>query len=300
MKSGFLVVDKPAGFTSHDIVAIARKSLGERRVGHAGTLDPFATGVLVLGVGHGTRLLQYITDGKKSYQAIIRLGSATTTDDLTGECISENHSGLASISDSMIQAKLKDKVGDIYQRPSMYSAIKVSGKRAYELARAGEEVQLKERKVTIHSLQVGEITRSESSIDIAITVECSAGTYIRSIARDLGDELGVGGHLVALRRTRVDPYSLQEAISLAMLREKPQLHSIDSAISGIFPRRELTLEEVASVSHGRSITLAGERDSQCAAFTPTGRFLALLAEKSGRAQPILVINRESESIEDGK
>ena len=296
MKSGFLVVDKPAEFTSHDIVAIARKSLEERRVGHAGTLDPFATGVLVLGVGNGTRLLQYITDGKKSYQAIIRLGVATTTDDLTGEVISENPEGLTSISDSNIREKLAEQVGEIYQRPSTFSAIKVDGKRAYELARAGEEVKLKERKVTIYSLLIESITRSHNALDISISIECSAGTYIRSIARDLGEKLGVGGHLIELRRLRVDPFSLEEAISIDQLREQPQLLSIDLAISGLFPRRNLTIEEVASVGHGRSIELLNEADSRpiSAAFTPSGGFIALLSGKNGRAHPILVINRENQ------
>lgn len=296
MKSGFLVVDKSAGFTSHDVVAIARKALQERRVGHAGTLDPFATGVLVLGVGNGTRLLQYITDGKKSYQGTIRLGSQRTTDDFTGEIVSENLVGLHSITDSAIIESLSRQVGEIYQRPSSFSAIKVNGKRAYELARAGEEVKLRERKVTIYSLEVGKIERHESAIDIAINVECSAGTYIRSIARDLGQQLTVGGHLTALRRLRVDPFSLDDAITIEQLRAEPALLSLDDAISRIFSRRNLSMEEVASVSHGRSIELHDEKQSQhqqSAAFTPEGRFIALLAEKSGRAQPILVLNRES-------
>jgi tRNA pseudouridine55 synthase len=293
MKSGFIIVDKSVGFTSHDVVAIARKSLQERRIGHAGTLDPFATGVLVLGVGQGTRLLQYITDGKKSYQGTIRLGSATTTDDLTGELISENFAGLSAISDEEISNHLAEQVGEIYQRPSDYSAIKVNGRRAYELARAGIEVQLKERKVTIYSLIVEKIERDESSIDIDISVECSAGTYIRSIARDLGSALAVGGHLTSLRRVRVDPFSITDANSINQLKEAPALLAIDDAISRIFSRRTLSPEEVASVAHGRAINLEQQvADGVNAAFTPDGRFIALLAEKGGRAQPILVINGE--------
>lgn len=291
MKSGFIVVDKDSGFTSHDVVAIARKSLSERRVGHAGTLDPFATGVLVLGVGNGTRLLQYITDGKKSYEGIIRLGSATTTDDLTGETVSSNLFGLSEISDDAIVSALELQIGEIYQRPSNYSAIKIDGKRAYELARAGVDIELKERRVSIYSLKVLQITRHESGIDIEISVDCSAGTYIRSIARDLGERLAVGGHLIALRRTAVMPFTLAEAMSIDQLRATPQLLSIDGAIERIFPRRTLTTEEVASVSHGRSIELAAERERKSAAFTPEGTFIALLAEKGGRAQPVLVISR---------
>jgi len=291
MKSGFIVVDKDSGFTSHDVVAIARKSLSERRVGHAGTLDPFATGVLVLGVGNGTRLLQYITDGKKSYEGVIRLGSATTTDDLTGETVSSNLIGLSEITDDAISSALDLQVGEIYQRPSNYSAIKIDGKRAYELARAGVDIELKERRVSIYSLKVLQITRHESGIDIEISVDCSAGTYIRSIARDLGERLAVGGHLIALRRTAVMPFTLAEAMSIDQLRTTPQLLSIDGAIERIFPRRTLTIEEVASVSHGRSIELAAERERKSAAFTPEGTFIALLAEKGGRAQPVLVISR---------
>ena len=291
MKSGFIVVDKDSGFTSHDVVAIARKSLSERRVGHAGTLDPFATGVLVLGVGNGTRLLQYITDGKKSYEGIIRLGSATTTDDLTGETVSSNLVGLSEITDDAIVSALELQIGEIYQRPSNYSAIKIDGKRAYELARAGVDIELKERRVSIYSLKVLQITRHESGIDIEISVDCSAGTYIRSIARDLGERLAVGGHLIALRRTAVMPFTLAEAMSIDQLRTTPQLLSIDGAIERIFPRRTLTTEEVASVSHGRSIELAAERERKSAAFTPEGTFIALLAEKGGRAQPVLVISR---------
>ena len=291
MKSGFIVVDKDSGFTSHDVVAIARKSLSERRVGHAGTLDPFATGVLVLGVGNGTRLLQYITDGKKSYEGVIRLGSATTTDDLTGETVSSNLIGLSEITDDAIVSALELQVGEIYQRPSNYSAIKIDGKRAYQLARAGVDIELKERRVSIYSLKVLQITRHESGIDIEISVDCSAGTYIRSIARDLGERLAVGGYLIALRRTAVMPFTLAEAMSIDQLRTTPQLLSIDGAIERIFPRRTLTIEEVASVSHGRSIELAAERERKSAAFTPEGTFIALLAEKGGRAQPVLVISR---------
>ncbi len=291
MKSGFLVIDKEADFTSHDVVAIARKSLSERRVGHAGTLDPFATGVLVLGVGNGTRLLQYITDGRKSYEAVIRLGARTTTDDLTGDVINSNESDLKEISNEMIIQALTKQVGEIYQRPSTYSAIKVDGKRAYELARAGKEVKLQERRVSVFSIEIKEIVHTSELIDVTISVECSAGTYIRSIARDLGDALSVGGHLIALRRTHVSPFSLTDAISIDELRQSPQLLPIDSAISRLFLRRDLNEQEVASVSHGRSIDLRSEKNGKSAGFTPDGRFIALLAEKGGRAQPILVISR---------
>lgn len=291
MKSGFLVVDKDPGFTSHDVVAIARKSLAERRIGHAGTLDPFATGVLVLGVGNGTRLLQYITDGKKSYQATIRLGTATDTDDPTGEIISQNVSALAGLTDESIGAGLRGQVGEIYQRPSTYSAIKVDGKRAYERARDGEEVRLQERRVLVYSITVNKIVRHEAGIDVEISVDCSAGTYIRSIARDLGQSLSVGGHLIELRRTSVAPFSLADSISIEGLRSGVELLALEDVIGRIFTKRTLTEVEVASVSHGRSIELLTERTSKSAAFTSDGKFIAILAEKSGRAQPILVLNK---------
>jgi len=290
MKSGFLVIDKAPGFTSHDVVAIARKALGERRVGHAGTLDPFATGVLVLGVGNGTRLLQYITDGTKSYQAIIRLGSATATDDFTGEVISRNLAALKDLADQAIVEKLREQVGEIYQRPSTYSAIKVAGKRAYERARAGEDVPLRERRVSVYSLTVVAIERRESAIDVSIEVTCSAGTYIRSIARDLGEALAVGGHLIQLRRVTVAPFSIDDAISIDQLRENFRILTLEDVIERIFAKRTLSDIEVASVSHGRSIELLAEQSGKSAAFTPEGKFIALLAEKSGRAQPILVLN----------
>ena len=226
MKSGFIVVDKDSGFTSHDVVAIARKSLSERRVGHAGTLDPFATGVLVLGVGNGTRLLQYITDGKKSYEGIIRLGSATTTDDLTGETVSSNLVGLSEITDDAIVSALELQIGEIYQRPSNYSAIKIDGKRAYELARAGVDVELKERRVSIYSLKVLQITRHESGIDIEISVDCSAGTYIRSIAHDLGQLLGSFGHVKELKRVRSGRFHVGECLDVATLLD-PNFSYID-------------------------------------------------------------------------
>ena len=293
MRSGFLIIDKPAGFTSHDVVAIARKALLERRVGHAGTLDPFATGVLVLGVGSGTRLLQYITDGKKSYQATIRLGIATTTDDFTGEVLKESLSELSGITDDMITNELKKMIGDIQQLPSTYSAIRINGKRAYEIARAGEEVILKSRAISIFSIEILEIRRAKDGIYVDITVECSAGTYIRAIARDLGESLGVGGHLTTLRRLTVEPFTLSDAITLDQLKQGAHPASIESVVRRLFPMRELTAQEQVHVSHGRSIDLTTDELNTCAAFTSEGRFMALLSPVNGRLQPILVVNQEN-------
>jgi tRNA pseudouridine55 synthase len=200
---GVLLIDKPEGLTSHDVVARVRRALGVRRVGHAGTLDPMATGVLVVGVGPTTRLLGIVGGHGKEYEATIRLGAATTTDDREGEALSScDPATLAAIDDSLITETLGRFVGTIAQRPSAVSAVKVDGKRAYDRVRAGEQVELAERAVTIAALDVQQIHRTAQHIDVQVRVECSAGTYIRALARDVGDTLGVGGHLTRLRRTR--------------------------------------------------------------------------------------------------
>ena len=203
--------------TSHDCVAIARRALGTKKVGHAGTLDPMATGILVLGFGNGTRLLQYITEGDKSYIATVVLGAATVTDDREGEVIST--ADTSSITDEMIRENLATMIGTIAQRPSSVSAVKIDGERAYDRVRAGEKVELPSRQVTITQLDISRIARIDSQIHIDIEVTCSAGTYIRAIARDCGDALGVGGHLSALRRTRVGAFDLSQSISLAQLKD---------------------------------------------------------------------------------
>ena len=213
---GFLVVDKAPAMTSHDVVAVARKALGTRKVGHAGTLDPMATGVLVLGFGNGTRLLQYITDGDKSYLATVVLGAATVTDDQEGEVISE--ADASKITDEEIRSGLSKMVGEIQQRPSSVSAVKVAGERAYDRVRAGEVFELAARTITISSLEVLDIRRTGARIEIDIDVTCSAGTFIRAIARDLGSELAVGGHLSALRRTRVAGFAIDQAITFDALK----------------------------------------------------------------------------------
>jgi len=239
---GFLVVDKEPGMTSHDVVAIARRALNTRKVGHAGTLDPMATGVLVLGFNNGTRLLQYITDGDKSYQATIVLGASTITDDFEGEVIAT--ADASAISDEQIHAQLNTMRGTFMQRPSSVSAVKVAGERAYDRVRAGEVVILDSREVTISQLDVLAIRHIGTKLEIDIEVTCSAGTYIRSIARDCGDGLKVGGHLSALRRTRVAGFGLDKAVSLAALKsgEFSTLDLADVARS-TFPVREIALDE---------------------------------------------------------
>jgi tRNA pseudouridine55 synthase len=286
MTDGFLVVDKAPEMTSHDVVAVARKALGTRKVGHAGTLDPMATGVLVLGFGNGTRLLQYITDGDKSYAATIVLGISTVTDDREGEVISEVDA--SKVTDDQIKSGLAMMVGEIQQRPSSVSAVKVDGERAYDRVRAGEVFELAARTITISSLNVLEIRHLGSRIEIDIDVTCSAGTFIRAIARDLGSELQVGGHLSVLRRTRVAGFPISQAISFEDLKAQTfsPLELADVA-RATFEVRELGLDEVLQLSFGRPLT-SNSSDQIFAALSPDNRLIALLKNESGKAKPIAV------------
>ena len=271
--------------TSHDVVAIARRALGTRKVGHAGTLDPMATGILVLGFNNGTRLLQYITDGDKSYVATGVVGAATITDDVEGEVIFTGD--VCAVTDADIERELSKMRGTIMQRPSSVSAVKVDGERAYDRVRAGEKVELAKREVTISQLDVREIRRLESSIEIDIEVTCSAGTFIRAIARDCGDALGVGGHLNSLRRTRIAGFGLDKSISLASLKagELQTLPLVDIA-RVTFKVRELALDEVNELSFGRPLS-ANPDDALYAAISGQ-QLIALLANKDGLAKPTAV------------
>ena len=286
MSDGFLIVDKEPGMTSHDVVAMGRKALGTRKVGHAGTLDPMATGVLVLGFGNGTRLLQYITDGDKSYTATIVLGAATVTDDHEGEIL--NSIDAHAVDDSDIKRILSTMIGTIAQRPSSVSAVKVDGERAYDRVRAGEVFELAARTVTISSLQVLEIRHLEATTEVDIDVTCSAGTFIRAIARDLGDELKVGGHLRALRRTRVAGFALDVATSVADLKAKnfTALHLTDVA-RRTFVARELTVEEVRELSFGRPLS-PSVGDGIIAGISVDNELIALLKNESDKAKPVAV------------
>jgi tRNA pseudouridine55 synthase len=283
---GFLVVDKEPGMTSHDVVAIARRALNTRKVGHAGTLDPMATGVLVLGFNNGTRLLQYITDGDKSYQATIVLGASTITDDFEGEVIAA--ADASSITDAQIHAELNTMRGTFMQRPSSVSAVKVDGERAYDRVRAGEVVVLASREVTISQLDVLAIRRMDLKIAIDIEVTCSAGTYIRSIARDCGDALKVGGHLSALRRTRVAGFGLDGAVSLAALKsgEFSTLDLSDVA-RATFPVRDISLDEKLELSFGRTLA-ANSAEGIHAGISSSNELIALLSNVDGKAKPIAV------------
>jgi tRNA pseudouridine55 synthase len=286
MMHGFLVIDKEPGMTSHDVVAIARRALGTRKVGHAGTLDPMATGVLVLGFNNGTRLLQYITDGDKSYQATVVLGASTVTDDFEGEVIST--ADASSITDEQINAVLDTMRGTFMQRPSSVSAVKVDGERAYDRVRAGETVVLASREVTISQLDVLEIRHLGQRIEIDIEVTCSAGTYIRSIARDCGDELKVGGHLSALRRTRVAGFTTSGAASIAGLKNG-EFTTLDLAdVARVtFPVREIALDEKLELSFGRALT-PNPTEVIYAGISSSNELIALLSNVEGKAKPIAV------------
>lgn len=272
--------------TSHDVVAIARRALGTRKVGHAGTLDPMATGILVLGFNNATRLLQYITDGDKSYLATIVLGVATVTDDREGEVISR--ADVSAVTDMQIEIELSKMRGAIMQRPSSVSAVKVDGERSYNRVRAGEVVELAARAVTITQLDILSIRHLDSTVEVDIEVTCSAGTFIRAIARDCGDALGVGGHLSSLRRSRVAGFLLNRAITLAALKagDFTPLALADVA-RATFPIRDLALDERQELSFGRPLT-PNSSDEIFAAISSDNELIALLANKAGFAKPIAV------------
>ena len=283
-ESGFLIVDKPSGMTSHDVVAKVRKRFGTKRVGHAGTLDPMATGVLVIGINSATKFLQYIVEGRKRYTAIIRLGIATVTDDREGEVIAT--SDWTSVADNQINEFLGSLVGRIKQVPSSVSAKKVAGERAYDLVREGKEVSLEPREVTIHELNVLAIHRNEH-LDIEIDVSCSAGTYIRAIARDLGAALGVGGHLIELRRVEVAPFALSDSEDWG----SAPLIPLAESISKVMPIRALNFEEITEIKFGRQIEKS-ESDGPVAGLAPNGEVAAILENRGDRAQPVSVFMKE--------
>ena len=284
---GIVIVDKPAGMTSHDVVGRCRRIFGTRKVGHAGTLDPMATGVLVVGIERATKILGLLTATSKSYSATIRLGRSTSTDDAEGEVLQDVSA--AHLTDEMIGAGIAPLRGEISQRPSAVSAVKIGGKRAYQLAREGQQVELAARTVRIDRFDVLAIRREGDFVDVDVEVDCSSGTYIRALARDLGAALGVGGHLTALRRTRVGGYGLDHARTLEDLTEHPALsYSLDDACLLAFPRRDITAEQAVDTSHGRPLSAAG-LDGVYAATDPDGHVVALLEDKGERTKPVVVI-----------
>jgi tRNA pseudouridine55 synthase len=289
-------VDKPQGWTSHDVVGRMRWIAGTRKVGHAGTLDPMATGVLVVGINKATRLLTYIVGTSKTYTATIRLGESTVTDDAEGEVVAT--ASAAAVTDEAIRAGVASLTGEIQQVPSSVSAIKVNGERAYARVRSGQDVKLAARAVTIHRFDLHGIRREQGGdvVDVDVTVECSSGTYIRALARDLGISLGVGGHLTELRRTHVGPYSLDQARTLEQLAEDLEVLEMSQAARALMPNRELSAEETTEISFGRRIAAgapagsaeAATADRPAAAFAPDGSLVALLADTGNFAKPVLV------------
>ncbi len=286
--SGLVIVDKPAGMTSHDVVARMRRIAGTRRVGHAGTLDPMATGVLVLGVEKATRLLAHLVLADKAYSATIRLGQSTVTDDAEGSVT--GGSSTAAVTEHEVRAAIEPLTGSIGQVPSSVSAIKVGGERAYKRARTGEAVELAARPVTVARFEVDRFRRPTAELlDVDAEIECSSGTYVRALARDLGAALGVGGHLTALRRTRVGPFTLGAARTLDELAslDDPVTLPLAEAVRAAMPVREVTDDEVTSLSFGRALEPAGIAGTY-AALAPDGSAIALLREVDGSARPVLV------------
>ena len=292
--SGLVIVDKPAGLTSHDVVARIRRLAGTRRVGHAGTLDPMATGVLVVGVEKATRLLGYLTATEKQYDATIRLGQSTSTDDAEGEIT--GGAPATDVSAETITKAVADLTGEINQVPPKVSAIKVGGQRAYKLTRAGAAPDLPPRPVTVYGFTINAVRREGDVLDVDVTVRCSSGTYIRALARDLGAALGVGGHLTRLRRTRVGGYGLRDARTLDQLAERFEVLPLAQAAAAAFPRRDLSADEARRLAHGGRLVAAAPAtpastapaDGPTAAYAPDGTLVALLTEESGQARPLVV------------
>ncbi|PFG38472.1 tRNA pseudouridine synthase B [Georgenia soli] len=324
-QDGLVVVDKPQGWTSHDVVARTRRLAATRKVGHAGTLDPMATGVLVLGVGRATRLLTYLVGADKIYTATIRLGQRTVTDDAEGEVTEARGAagvldGSGAVDDGVLEPALARLRGTVEQVPSAVSAIKVDGRRSYARVRAGEDVDLPARTVTVHRLEITGAPRTWTVdgarvVDLDVLVACSSGTYVRALARDLGRALGTGGHLTALRRTAVGPFTLEHARTVDQLvsevtddaaaaapRGLPVL-SLTDAARACFPARQLDDAETGAVRVGKVLAPGGHdgaagdarRDPQgpgpvTAAFAPDGHVVALLQDRGGKARPVLVLD----------
>jgi len=280
---GLVVVDKPRAWTSHDVVGRTRRLARTRKVGHAGTLDPMATGVLVVGIGRATRLLGHLALTEKQYDATIRLGETTVTDDAEGDLVETRDAG--GVGDDDVAAAMAALSGEILQVPSAVSAVKVDGVRSYARVRAGEEVELKARPVTVSRFDL--LARRGDDLDVAVT--CSSGTYVRALARDVGIALGVGAHLTALRRTRVGPFSLDQARTLEQLEEgfDDFVVPLDTAVAASFARRELSAAESQALSFGQKLDASGV-PGLLGAFDPQGRCVALLEDADGRARPTVV------------
>ena len=293
---GVLVVDKPAGWTSHDVVARVRRLASTRKVGHAGTLDPMATGVLVVGIGRATRLLTFVTGADKDYTATVRLGVTTTTDDAEGEELVRTDASRVARAD--LDAAVAALTGDVLQVPSAVSAIKVDGQRAYARVRAGEDVELAARPVRVERFEVVAVRPEGDVLDVDVEVTCSSGTYVRALARDLGAALGVGGHLTALRRTRVGGYGLDVARTLEDLAAGPVEEPVPvvplaASARAVLPVRELDADEARALSYGQGVAASGEGEGPVAAIDPDGTLVAVVERRAGRLRPTVVFSPAS-------
>lgn len=287
--NGLLVLDKPTGMTSHDVVRMVRRILGTRKVGHAGTLDPMASGVLVLGIGRATRLLTYLVGVDKTYEATMLLGVSTNTDDAEGEVTSTAGAAeLAGITPDLIANTTERFVGEILQKPCSVSAIKVDGKRAYARVRSGEDVDLTARPITIHELSIQHVDQVSSGYLVDVRVRCSSGTYVRALARDIGAKLGIGGHLVALRRTRVGPFNVDDSLPIDSNTPGEELSSqlidLDEAIAALMPTCAVSDEDATNIRHGRSIAWPAPSEELTALTSDTGHVLALAEPVHGTAR----------------
>ncbi len=306
-QSGLVIVDKPGGMTSHDVVARVRRLAGTRKVGHAGTLDPMATGVLVVGVEKATRLLGYLTLTEKEYAATVRLGQSTSTDDAEGEITGTGPAAdvsAAALTQHQLDKAVAGLTGEIWQVPPAVSAIKVGGQRAYKLTRAGAAPELAARPVTVYEFTVTalrQVSGDGDLLDVEATVRCTSGTYIRALARDLGAALGTGGHLTRLRRTRVGGYGVEDARTLEQLADRFEVLPLAQAAAAAFPRRNLSADEARRLANGGRLAAVPSADPQAsapqagpgpqaptAAYAPDGTLIALVTEESGQARPLVV------------
>jgi tRNA pseudouridine55 synthase len=284
--SGIALIDKQQGFTSHDVVAKLRKLLGTKKIGHAGTLDPMATGLLLMGVGAGTKLMQFLSGLDKTYLATIRLGASSSTDDAQGEL--EELRDASQVSREQLEAEILKLTGNIEQVPSSVSAIKVDGKRAYDLVRAGEEVVLKSRRVTVSRFEiVGEPLVVDKYLDINVEVDCSSGTYIRALARDLGEALGVGGHLTALRRTRIGSFEVSNAREIT---QEPTLVTNLEVLKTLMPEVAISQQQEIDLRHGKRLAL---EISEASCATANGRLVAVIEPVGSEAKSSVVFPEEA-------
>ncbi|MCM1947671.1 tRNA pseudouridine(55) synthase TruB [Streptomyces hydrogenans] len=288
---GLVIVDKPSGFTSHDVVAKMRGIAKTRRVGHAGTLDPMATGVLVLGVERATKLLGHLALTEKEYLGTIRLGQTTITDDAEGEITASVDA--SKVTREQIDAGVAELTGAIMQVPSKVSAIKIDGKRSYARVRGGEEFEIPARPVTVSSFRVYDVREATAEdgtpvVDLVVSVVCSSGTYIRALARDLGAGLGVGGHLTALRRTRVGPYKLDSARTLEQLQEELTVMPVAEAAEAAFPRWDVDEKRARLLLNGVRLEMPDYPQGAVAVYGPDGKLLALVEDQRGKAKSLAV------------